>query len=433
MPSSELINGYRREVLDNGLTLCWVDMPHTHTVSLMAVVPGGVTYESKATNGISHLVEHLHMSTTRSYPTRDALTRAVTEVPGTVNGVTGAAGVVWYWNTIPGQAAAAARLLAEVFEVRPYSDEILATERRLVVTEVVQHPAMPDPDSWLVGTLFTDHGYALPQAGTARSVSRLSRAAIEAYDHVHYAPHNIVIGIAGALVAGEMDQIRRHFAALPRSTATRPVPLPTPQARLPVIRRLGFHPRQQVVALGFIFTEPLTPQEHVTLTAVRMGLGSLCAPIVNRVRYEHSSTYYYWSQGLHWHNLRIPYVYAWTRHRDRVTLIQAALRELADVRAGRVGDTWLPSTQRDYLFHVAELRDEPSYMAWRTVLCEIGALGREGWSVDEETQHVQSLTAADLSRFAERWLTRDRFFLLFTSGVPYFRTRRIRQLVREVL
>jgi len=433
MPSPTPTHGDQREVLENGLPLCWVNMPYAHTVSFVAVVPGGVTYETRATNGLGHLVEHLHMSTTRSYPTREAVLRAIAEVPGEINAVTTPDRVIWYWNTVPGCAVLAGRLLAEILDVRSWPDEVVASEERLVTTEIAQHPSVLDMDAWLVRTLIPTHSYAMPQAGTPRSVRRLSRAAIEAYDRTHFAPHNVVVGIAGALAAAEMEQIRQCLAALPAGSEARPTPQPGPRLKLPVIRRLGLRLKEQVVSLGFVLTEPLTPQEQAVLNTIRMGLGSLCAPILNRVRYEQSSTYYYWSHGLHWHDLRIPYVYAWTRRRDRLTLIQAALRELADIRAARVGDTWLPSTQRSFLFHIAKLCDEPAYLAWRTVLGEIGALGRGGWSVDEEMRCVQSLTAADLSRFAERWLTRDRFFLLFTSGVPYFRTRRIRQLVREVL
>src|SRR5215831_10617257 len=69
-----------RDVLANGLIVVTVALPHLHTASIVMYARVGSRYETPATNGLSHFVEHMLFRGSKSFPDSFALNYAIEEV-----------------------------------------------------------------------------------------------------------------------------------------------------------------------------------------------------------------------------------------------------------------------------------------------------------------------------------------------------------------
>src|SRR5436305_758093 len=78
----------RRSTLPNGLQLVAVEMPHVHSVSLVAYVRAGSRYETPATNGVSHFLEHMFFRGTRRYPSTYDLAHQIESLGAVFNATT---------------------------------------------------------------------------------------------------------------------------------------------------------------------------------------------------------------------------------------------------------------------------------------------------------------------------------------------------------
>src|SRR5262245_9522783 len=79
---------YQKETLESGLRVVTVEMPHLHTAALVAYIKIGSRYESEATNGLSHFLEHMLFRGTKSYPDSYELNDAVEMLGGALNATT---------------------------------------------------------------------------------------------------------------------------------------------------------------------------------------------------------------------------------------------------------------------------------------------------------------------------------------------------------
>src|SRR5262245_26300104 len=78
-----------RARLSNGLRLLTIQTPHLHTASVCLYVRAGSRYETPATNGLSHFLEHMLFRGSGRYPSSFALNLAIEELGGTLYAETG--------------------------------------------------------------------------------------------------------------------------------------------------------------------------------------------------------------------------------------------------------------------------------------------------------------------------------------------------------
>src|SRR5438105_10526920 len=90
----------RTHELSNGLTLVAVEMPHVHSVSLVAYVRAGSRYETPETNGTSHFLEHMFFRGTENYPSTYELAHRI-ESLGAVFNATTSRDMAYYFTELP--------------------------------------------------------------------------------------------------------------------------------------------------------------------------------------------------------------------------------------------------------------------------------------------------------------------------------------------
>ena len=74
--TQDIMAASARRVLDNGLVVAVVPLPHLHQAHLSCVFNVGSRYEEPELNGISHFLEHMMFRGTRRLPSLTAISAA---------------------------------------------------------------------------------------------------------------------------------------------------------------------------------------------------------------------------------------------------------------------------------------------------------------------------------------------------------------------
>lgn len=393
--------------LSNGLRVIVVPLPHLHSVAMSMSVRSGSRHEQPATNGLSHLVEHLLFRGTLDHPSSFAFNAAVESLGGEVNGLTQRDATTIHMTFPTRTAYAGLELLGELC-TRPLLGG-LDIERGVVIEEILDTTDGAgnelDTDSLSRAVLWRDHPIGMPVAGTVDNVERF----VEADCHAHYrrtfVAANGVLCIAGPVdVARAVAIAERAFGALPTGVRLAEGPAPTPQGDAPI--HVQDNDDSQI---GMLLTFDAPHENDPDFTSMLMLRRVLDDGLASRLRQDISE-----SRGLAYSVSASIDVYSDIGAFDLdaavspgklVTTFHQMLCTLNTLIEGGVGDAEL---ERVKVRHTAELEftlDDPGEIcSWfggaELVGCRAGYADRQ--------REAMAVTSEDLVRVAKRVFVKDR-------------------------
>ncbi len=423
---------YHRETLNNGLQLLWLDIPHVHSASLAAYVRAGSVYETKPTNGVSHLLEHLHCMILPGHSSRLETLRALDVIPGVFNAQTNTDFVTFFFESAPAELVRCADLLSQILQVRSYPPEAMESERRLLLNEIAPSEQDQDHDLHFAEELFGDHPFALPVGGTLPSLSRLTSDQIQEFDRRSFDPSRIIVIAVGPSISEQKAALREHLGRLERQSVE-PLDLPTlPPMKLPHIQRVRPKTPQRRVMLGFLFDGLASRRDRIALHMLWMGLNAISCPLFEKLRYTGGSTYDFYADWYRFGRLRLACVCGLTARSDRDSFIENTLAELASIRRGDSIPIWFETVRQKYHHFVEQAKDQPAVLAHRIGDEELTENADQMMTIEDELSVLNGLQPGDIQDVAGRLLRRDNFFMFFDGLRRWFDTRRVEKLVHRL-
>jgi hypothetical protein len=125
---------WRERTLRNGLKVVAVEMPHVHSVSLVAYVRAGSRYETPSTNGMSHFLEHMFFRGTERFPSTYELAHHIESLGATFNATTTREMAYFYTEIAPRHLESGVETLGEMFRAPLFPD--IGIEREVVLEEI---------------------------------------------------------------------------------------------------------------------------------------------------------------------------------------------------------------------------------------------------------------------------------------------------------
>lgn len=280
---------YHVEKLPNGLRLAWLHVPHARNVHFTALVRGGCLYETKENNGVSHLLEHLHMSTSKKYPTREAMTEAIGRM-GSANASTSQDYLHFEIGALPRFVQSAAELLAEILSPREFDSGDIELERALVLDEIRLDGSQSGSDPF-VEFLYQKEGPLKTVCGTVQSVRALDETGIQQFDRAAFRPEHMVVGVAGELnkeiVSVIVEALTDNCSVDREEFVARKV-----EARsLPMTGYSSAAAGSNGICLGFLHPGLLRGPDWVSVGCLDRGLFSPPSPLFNQLRYGKTNSY----------------------------------------------------------------------------------------------------------------------------------------------
>lgn len=210
---------YRKSVLDNGLRVITVEMPHLHSVEISLYVKAGTRFETEANNGISHFLEHMLFRGTKNMPNSYQLHKRFESLGGDINAVTGVEDTCYWLSLHPRYFARGVALFSELFLSPRFAD--MDTEKQIILEEILNETNERgediDIDNLSSKMLWPDSSLGFPTLGSRENVLRFTEQEVRSFFETHYTASNMVLCIAGKIGHEQaLSLASRYFSALPR-------------------------------------------------------------------------------------------------------------------------------------------------------------------------------------------------------------------------
>lgn len=283
--------------LPNGVRLLALPMPHVRSVSVGVFLRVGSRDETPATNGISHVLEHMAFkgTTTRSV---QAINLDAERLGAEVNAYTGKDSTGYFMTGLGAHAQQLLGMTADIVLHSTFPEIELQRELEVIRQEAIEYDEDPDDSSndLLDRALWGTHPMGMPVIGTVENIEGFTRDDLVRHVQQHYVANNTVVVAAGHFdVDAWMSRAEDLFTAMPSladsvadSGRTHP-PTPAAYAGQAVARRFT-----QVSQVFLNIAYPLMPMSADGMPSRRLRLaaalaanlfgGGMSAPFVDTVR-----------------------------------------------------------------------------------------------------------------------------------------------------
>lgn len=220
-PVQRVVDGTRRTVLPNGLTVLTREQRGSGVVAVDTWVKAGYFHEPDEVAGMAHLFEHMFFKGSRAFPGPSDIARAVTGAGGTTNASTIYDHTNYYIVVPRERLARAVEIQADAIAHPRFDPQELRKEAEVVIEEsnrkLDNAPAVAHER--MLATAFTRHRVKRWRIGSDAVLRAIRRDDLVAFFETLYRPENLVVTVAGDATHEEaLAAVREHFGPIPRGT-----------------------------------------------------------------------------------------------------------------------------------------------------------------------------------------------------------------------
>ena len=213
---------FERNVLDNGLRVLTADLPHAQSVSVLFMLAAGSRYETAESGGIAHFSEHMFFKGTERRPTARDIAGEIDAIGGEFNAFTGKESTTYYVKCAAESRDVALDVLVDMLRNSRFDAEEIEREKGVIVEEMNMY--FDTPRDFIGGVyedlLYGDQPLGRDIIGTKETVRGATRETFLDYLGRWYKPSRMVLGVAGRIGDGLLEQ-RAGAARRPRRRADR--------------------------------------------------------------------------------------------------------------------------------------------------------------------------------------------------------------------
>ncbi len=215
-------NNVEKTVLSNGLTVITEYVPTVRSASIGLWTETGSRDETKETAGISHFIEHLVFKGTKK---RDyiEISKSLERVGGYLNAFTSKENTCFYARVLDEYSDIAVDVLTDLVFNPTFPQKELEKEKEVVIEEIKSADDTPDDVIFEDFDKFTynNHPFALPIAGTEKTVRSFTRKKVLEHLHTYYTPDRMILAAAGNLKHSALVKLAEKYVPKLHRTTTR--------------------------------------------------------------------------------------------------------------------------------------------------------------------------------------------------------------------
>ena len=280
----------RITTLRSGVRVLTIAMPWLHSASVSVFVRTGSAHESRALNGISHVVEHMLFKGTA---TRDArrINLDAERLGAEVNAHTDKDHTAFHIHGLAGHATRFVPMLADLVREPTFPAHELERERQVLLHECTEDEDDPLSTAFKLfdKACFGQHPVAQSVIGPRRNLERFTRDDLVGHVQRQYTGANIIVGAAGGIDA---DAIARAAEAAFGDMAAG-----QPHRVAPVVYEGGVASKRESgssqvhLVLGFPIPSLAEDDPAALVAAAVLGEG-MSSPLLDRLREQRGLAYY---------------------------------------------------------------------------------------------------------------------------------------------
>ncbi len=205
------------KTLKNGLRIITVPMENNPTATVLVMVEAGARYETRATNGLSHFLEHMCFKGTTKRTARQ-ITYELEAMGAVTNAFTGYDYTGYYAK---GRSELFPKLLDVVSDVylnSVFPEAELEKERGVICGEIDMGEDMPQNKVQYMGleAIYGDQPAGYTILGPKENIKSFKRGDFIKYHQAHYVAEKTIIVVAGGVSAVDVEkEVQKAFADIP--------------------------------------------------------------------------------------------------------------------------------------------------------------------------------------------------------------------------
>jgi predicted Zn-dependent peptidase len=323
--------GFRRTIMDNGLTVVSEYMPSVRSVALGVWVRRSSVHERREQMGVSHFLEHLVFKGTQSRSARE-IALSLESLGGSLDAFTSREHTSFQARVLDEHLPQAADVLCDLIFRPALRESDLSLERNVVLEEIAMVEDTPDDLVFELHNeaLWGNHPYGYAILGTRDTIGAMPVEAVRELHSSAYRPQNMVVAAAGKVEHDELLAVlsRTGWDAIPGGPPQGPI-IPDAVAEPPTRRHVNREGHQTHIVLGSPSVAYTDPRRYaVSLVSVMLG-GGMSSRLFQRVREELGLAYSVYSfQSFH-HDSGLHGIYAGTSPETSGRALEEIFRELS--------------------------------------------------------------------------------------------------------
>jgi predicted Zn-dependent peptidase len=420
----------QKDVLENGLRLVTVELPHLHTAALVVYAKVGSRYEEPADNGLSHFLEHMLFRGTEKHPSSYALNFAIEELGGTLYAETGRDYSLYQISLDPDLVPQGIALLGDIFSAPAFTQ--LELEREIVLEEINEDLDEKGQDVNLDdlarAAAFPGHPLGQKITGPISNVERFSVDDCRRHFARFYGARNVIFTVSGPQRRDDvMTHARDVLGRLPGGGEA----VCGPPAELEGAPHFVYvdNPGAQT-AVQILFRA--LPEGHPDFTALQALGRVLVDGMSTRLHYtlcdQLGLAYYVNSSIEPFHDAALFELDGAAAHAKFAELVGRMFEILNKFREELVGEHELTKAKRRYRYDLASAFDDADAMA--------------GWfggtelfypppSYETKVARMEAITAEDIRRAAQHVFRPERLVVAAAGGLSVRQRREVEKLVAD--
>jgi predicted Zn-dependent peptidase len=387
--------------LPGGMRFVTDRMDSVESVSLGVWVNAGARNETAEINGVSHLLEHMAFKGTAR---RSALDIAVEieNVGGHLNAYTSRESTVYYATVLKEDAALALDIVSDILMNSTFVDDELARERAVVLQEIGQANDTADDIIFdtFQETAYPDQPLGRAILGTTDIVSQMPRETLKGYIDTQYGSDRMILSAAGNLDHDALAGLaEKAFGSVTAAQAAEPQVGVYSGGDNREVRDL----EQAHLVMGFEGVG-YDDDDYYPLAVLSTALGGgMSSRLFQEVREKRGLVYSIYTFSSAYHDGGLFGLYAGTGEEEVAELVSVVCDELKRVAADRMDGEEIARSRAQIKAGVLMSLESTSSRAER-VARHLQIYNRI-IPVDEIARRIDSVTAGDVRRVAERLLT----------------------------
>lgn len=211
-----LPKGVSIHMLDNGMQVLLIENPALPMVGVNVVVKVGSAYETFATSGMSHMLEHLLFNGT-DFMNQKELYDAVDKIGGYNNANTGDYYTNFMMVTPDDKIFEGMKIQSGMLFRSILPEDKFEKEKGIVMEEIAKSlsDSREQAERNIISIIYQGHALSLPTLGTYETIKGMSRDDVFSFYKNYYRPNNMIMSVIGNFRREEMlNRINEFYGSV---------------------------------------------------------------------------------------------------------------------------------------------------------------------------------------------------------------------------
>lgn len=407
----------KKWVLENGLTVLFLENPFYPVTSIKAFVDAGQKYESEDKAGLAYLVGALLDEGTRE---RSGLEIAETMdfIGGSLE--TNSTGVATH--ILRKDLDTAFDIISDILKNAIFDEEEIEKERNKQLAFIKSEQDDPNCVAYNAFNelIYEKHPYHRPRRGYTRTVKAIRRSDILAHYQTYYRPNNTLLAIVGDLSEVEArEKVDQYFSSWSKKTSPAMSPLKVEKQIKPKIKYI-FKTKEQIhIYLGHLGIRRNNPDYYALLVMdYILGTGPGFTDRISRKLRDEQGLAYTVYANITRSATEEPGIfsaYIGTSPENKDKAVKGLLKEIELIQKERVSEEELENAKNyltgSYVFHFETSVQLANYL----ISAEKYQLGFD--YLRKYPDLIRAVTAEDIQRVAQQYLDPVNYSLVIVGKI----------------